>query len=391
MKIKKGKTGGVIVALGLLILSKLKWVLALLKFTKFGGTFISLIISLGFWAAVYGWKFAVAIVYLIFVHEMGHLVAARQKGIKTSPAIFIPFFGAVISMKEQPKDAATESYLAYGGPLAGLISIIPAFLLFFSTHQPFWALVIMLGAMINLFNLMPASPLDGGRIVGVLSPHLWLLGLISLVVFAYFYPSALIILILIIGFFSWWRRVREDLDIKTIQAEMSIKEELMQTVEGYREDLFYTYYIQDEEDGPPPVNEVMRAYIQRELNQRKMQAEDKKAQMKSWFFPFVEDQAKLEKRRLAILISELSTWVSKLDRITEPSDFDYLINDEKRQIRELQNRMEHINKYYDAKPKTRLIVFIAYVLLAVVLGVCYFYGENVLKHYYEYNQYLNKF
>lgn len=120
---------GILVTIGLLILTKLKWALALFKFTKFGGTIISLVISLGGYALVFGWKFAVAIIYLIFVHEMGHLVAARQKGIPTSPAIFVPFLGAAIAMKERPKDAATEAYLAYGGPLAGLISIIPALIL----------------------------------------------------------------------------------------------------------------------------------------------------------------------------------------------------------------------------------------------------------------------
>ena len=127
MKKQKGKTGGgVIVAIGLLILSKLKWVLAVLKFSKFGGTLISMVISLGIYVAVFGWRFAVALIYLMFVHEMGHLVAAKQKGIKTSPAIFVPFLGAAIGMKEKPEDAATEAYLAYGGPLAGLISIFPA-------------------------------------------------------------------------------------------------------------------------------------------------------------------------------------------------------------------------------------------------------------------------
>ncbi|MCK9911988.1 hypothetical protein MXD81_22730, partial [Microbacteriaceae bacterium K1510] len=85
-------------------------------------------------------------VYLIFVHEMGHLVAAKQKGIRTSPAVFIPFVGALISMKEQPRDAATEAYLAYGGPLAGLISFLPAIPLYVWTGEPFWAMVVSLGA-----------------------------------------------------------------------------------------------------------------------------------------------------------------------------------------------------------------------------------------------------
>ncbi|MGV3487484.1 MAG: site-2 protease family protein [Tuberibacillus sp.] len=385
MKKSRGKArGGIIAAVGLLILSKLKWVLALLKFTKFGGTFVSLIISLGFWAVIYGWKFAVAIIYLIFVHEMGHLVAAKQKGIKTSPAIFIPFFGAFISMKEQPKDAATESYLAYGGPLAGLISIIPAFILFQLNHdEPFWALVIMLGALINLINLMPASPLDGGRIVGVLSPHLWLLGLVALAAYVFFYPSALLILIIIIGFFTWWGRFREDFTIKTIQTEISVKKELTARIEMYRDDLFYTFYNDEDEEGPP-VNEAMRSFIKRELNNLGSEAKSQLKNMKSWFFPFVEDKAKLEKRRLQFLVEESYALANKLDQITDPGDLHDLINNEKTAMIDLQNRMEHINKYYNADPKTRIFVFFAYILLATVLGGCYLYAEHQLNDLYPY-------
>jgi len=383
----RGKTsGGVIAAIGLLILSKLKWILALLKFTKFGGTLISLVISLGFWAAFYGWKFAVAIIYLMFVHEMGHLVAARQKGIKTSPAIFIPFIGAAISMKEPPKDAATESYLAYGGPLAGLLSIIPAFILFYFTHAPFWALVIMVGALLNLFNLVPVSPLDGGRIVGVLSPHLWLLGLVVLFGLAYLYHSPIMILIIILGLFSWWGRIREDMTIKTIQAESSIISELIAKVNGYRSDLFYTYY-NVEEDEAPPVNEVMRSFVKRDLIRLRTEAEDKLKRTKSWFIPFIEDKAKLEKRRLRMLIGEIQDWTYRLDQVNVPSDLDRLISNAENTINKLKERTERINKYYDAPGKTRVMVFIAYVILAALLGGCYLYGERTLNEFYMYMSY----
>ena len=60
-------------------------------------------LSLGAYAVIYGWKFGVALIYLLFIHEMGHLWAAKRKGIPTSPAIFIPFMGALIGMKEMPK------------------------------------------------------------------------------------------------------------------------------------------------------------------------------------------------------------------------------------------------------------------------------------------------
>ena len=85
-----------------ILLSKLKWVFAIFKLAKFSTVF-SMFLSLGAYAVIYGWKFGVALIYLLFIHEMGHLWAAKRKGIPTSPAIFIPFMGALIGMKEMPK------------------------------------------------------------------------------------------------------------------------------------------------------------------------------------------------------------------------------------------------------------------------------------------------
>ena len=87
-----------------ILLSKLKWVFAIFKLAKFSTVF-SMFLSLDAYAVIYGWKFGVALIYLLFIHEMGHLWAAKRKGIPTSPAIFIPFMGALIGMKEMPKNA----------------------------------------------------------------------------------------------------------------------------------------------------------------------------------------------------------------------------------------------------------------------------------------------
>lgn len=99
MKNNKKGLWGIIVAIGLFLLSKLKWVFAIFKLAKFSTVF-SMFLSLGVYTVIYGWKFGVALIYLLFVYEMGHLWAARRKGIPTSPVIFIPFMGALIGMKE---------------------------------------------------------------------------------------------------------------------------------------------------------------------------------------------------------------------------------------------------------------------------------------------------
>lgn len=213
------KSRSVLLAIGAFLLTNLKWLLGILKFSKFGTTLLSMIVSLWFYAVFYGWKFAAALVYLIFVHEMGHVLAAKRKGIATSPAVFIPFAGAFISMKDTPRNASTEAYLAYGGPLAGMIAFLPALPLYWWTQDPFWALVIYLGALLNLFNLMPISPLDGGRIVSVLSTKIWLIGLIGLGAMLFANPGPLMVFIFIIGLITWWSRLRESYQHQVLQYE----------------------------------------------------------------------------------------------------------------------------------------------------------------------------
>lgn len=66
---------------------------------------------------------------MIFIHEIGHVLAAKQKGLPVTAPLFIPFLGALITMKRNPRDAVTEAYIAYGGPLLGTIGATAAFAL----------------------------------------------------------------------------------------------------------------------------------------------------------------------------------------------------------------------------------------------------------------------
>jgi len=374
---QKNNTGwGVIVAAGLLILSKLKWLIALLKFSKFGGMILSLLVSLGTYAVFFGWKFGVVLIYLLFVHEMGHLVAAKQKGIKTSSAVFIPFLGALIGIKEQPKDAATEAYLAYGGPLAGLISVLPAIILYHFTGQPIWALVILLGAMLNLFNLFPISPLDGGRIVAVLSPHLWLLGLVGVLIFACFFPSVILIFIVIVGFFSWWRRVREDYMMKVIDLQVDARLSLIEQINALKDELFYRYYTADED---PMVNQVMRGFLTRQINSEQAAIQEKLGKIKKWYLPFLHDKLKLLRERYVIQMQLNQLLVQIIENINGIEDISMSVSEQEQIIHQLRKQQDQINKYYRSALRTKVIVFIAYILLAGILGVLFVYGQGILN------------
>ncbi len=372
---KREARKGVLITVGLLILSKLKWLFALFKFTKFGGTIISLVVSLGGYALIFGWRFAVAIIYLLFVHEMGHLVAAKQKGIKTSPAIFVPFMGAVIGMKEQPKDAATEAYLAYGGPLAGLISIIPAFILYYFTGQPFWALVVMLGALINLFNLFPVSPLDGGRIVGVLSTNIWGIALLIFAVYLFISFSPILLLIFIFGLISWWSRFRDEYKREVLAAQISAREAVHEKLSLYDKELFFSFQSDEEE---PMINSAMVQYHERLLNEELKRLHSELNDMKSGYIPIVQDRQKIKKEKLKAMYQQITRLKSLLPDIQTHENLSAYDEQLKRESAELSKERDQYKYYYKAKRSTKWKVFIAYVLLALLLSAVYIYFKDFL-------------
>lgn len=171
-------------AVGFLLLKfggKLKFLLPALKFLgpalKTGGT---MLLSIGVYALAFGWKFAVGFVLLIFVHEMGHVFAARQAGIKVTAPTFIPFIGAHILLQQALPNAWVEAKIGYAGPLAGTLAAAACHGVWLATGNPFWAALAYTGYFLNLFNLAPAGPLDGGRITAAISPLLWVVGYVVL-------------------------------------------------------------------------------------------------------------------------------------------------------------------------------------------------------------------
>lgn len=180
------KSGWIFGAAGLFLLSKAKALLALLKFSKFGSALISMLITIWAYTIVFPVQVAVGLVGMIFIHELGHVAAAKRKGLPVSAPFFIPFVGAMVMMKRHPRDAVTEAYIAYGGPLIGTIGATAAFAIGSIGLQGdggagwyIWIVIAKIGFMINLFNLLPMQPLDGGRIASAVSRWLWIVGLIG--------------------------------------------------------------------------------------------------------------------------------------------------------------------------------------------------------------------
>lgn len=161
-----------------------------------GGT---MLLSLLVYAWAYGWRYAVGFIGLLFVHEMGHYIAARQRHLKVGAPTFIPFVGAWIEMKQLPHDAETEAYVGMGGPLLGTLGALACYHLALNEQSGWLLAVAYSGFFLNLFNLIPLSPLDGGRITQVISPRLWLVGAPLLVAAFFWLRSPLLIMIAVLA------------------------------------------------------------------------------------------------------------------------------------------------------------------------------------------------
>ena len=198
---------------GLTLLIGLKWIaklkfLALIFKLKFLGTFISMAISVGVYTLAFGWPFAVLFVLLLFVHELGHALWIKREGIATGPIVFIPLVGAMITLKESPRNAYVEAKIGLAGPVLGSLGAAAVALAGWQLDSDLLTAAAYTGFLLNLFNLIPITPLDGGRAAAAIHPSLWIAGLIVLGAVTVIWFNPLLLLILILAVFDLFRRTR---------------------------------------------------------------------------------------------------------------------------------------------------------------------------------------
>jgi len=192
-------------AIGLL-LAKFKGLALLLLKVKFLGTALTMVVSIGAYALLFPVWFAVGFVVLIWVHEMGHVLQLRREGIKASAPMFIPFLGAFVAMKEMPKNALAEARVGLAGPVLGTLGALGALGIYAGTEELLFLGLAYVGFLLNLFNLLPMLPLDGGRAVGAMSPVFWLLGILMTVGLFFVHPNFIVLIIALLGGTELWRR-----------------------------------------------------------------------------------------------------------------------------------------------------------------------------------------
>jgi Zn-dependent protease len=199
------KAGGLLAPLAALAV-KAKTLLLLIGNFKLLATFGSMAVSIVAYGWLFGFTFAIGFVLLLLLHELGHVIQLRREGIKASAPIFIPFLGAMIAAKSLGKDAAAEARVGLAGPILGSIATLVPLGIRLATGSEFWRALAYLGFFLNLFNLIPVVPLDGGRAMAALSPAVWVAGLAGLIVLAFLYPSPILIMIVLFGTYESYRR-----------------------------------------------------------------------------------------------------------------------------------------------------------------------------------------
>jgi len=136
----------------------------------------SMLICVVVYMYLWPWQIAVGFVMLIFFHEMGHVLAMKYYRLRASPPIFVPFLGAIIDLKEDPPNAKVEAIVGIGGPILGTLAALVCYAVWWQTQSPIFLALAFWGFLLNLFNMTPVPPLDGGRITAAISPWIWMIG-----------------------------------------------------------------------------------------------------------------------------------------------------------------------------------------------------------------------
>jgi Zn-dependent protease len=190
----------------LALLAKLKTLLLVLPKLKLLSTVGTMLVSVAAYSFVFGWPFAAGFVVLLLVHEMGHVFQLRREGVRASAPMFIPFLGAVISARTLGKNALAEARVGLAGPVLGSVGAAACIVVWQLTGNDMWRALAFTGFFLNLFNLLPVVPLDGGRAMAAMAPWMWFVGLAAMVPLAVIFPNPIILLILLVAGLETYRR-----------------------------------------------------------------------------------------------------------------------------------------------------------------------------------------
>jgi Zn-dependent protease len=198
-----------IVALAAKFGAALKALLIALPNLKLLATMGTAMVSVAAYSLFFGWRLAAGFVVLLFVHEMGHVIQIRREGLHASMPMFVPFLGAFIAARSLGENALAEARVGIAGPILGSLGAAAVAVAGALLHSDLLLAMAYLGFFINLFNLIPVVPFDGGRVMAAVAPGLWFLGIAGLVAMVFLLHSPFGLLFILLALMEMPRRWRQ--------------------------------------------------------------------------------------------------------------------------------------------------------------------------------------
>jgi Zn-dependent protease len=189
--------------------SALKGLSFLKAFSIFKG-FSSLFISLGLYTAIYGWKFAITLILLLYIHEMGHYLYMKKEGLHPDAPVFVPFLGAYVAMKNLPDNKATHAWVGYSGPFVGGMAAAAFYYIGLQTDNDFLVAAASLGFFLNLLQLLPVKPFDGGFVVECVSKWFLIPGTLLLIAVTIYLHSFLLMILCAFSIYRVYKLFKEE-------------------------------------------------------------------------------------------------------------------------------------------------------------------------------------
>jgi len=187
----------------------IKSAVLLLPKLKVLGTASTALVSVAAYSLFWGWEFAAGFVALLFVHEMGHVIQLRREGIKASTPMFIPFLGAAIFSRSLGEDALAEARVGLAGPVLGTLGALAVAVAGALTGSDLLLALAYIAFFLNLINLIPVVPFDGGRAMAAVAPSMWFLGIGGLVAMIFVLGNPFLLIFILLALREMPRRWRQ--------------------------------------------------------------------------------------------------------------------------------------------------------------------------------------
>ena len=170
-----------------------------MQYAVAGGSFV---VTIAAYATQAPLAVALGFVVITLIHEVGHAIAIRAKGLRAGFMVFIPFIGGAVTLKDQPHSVYDDALFGLAGPVAGTAASLICLQIYKWTADPLWLLIAFLGFALNLFNMVPLGMLDGGRISAAISKWMWVFGGGVIIYQVVQRPNPLVILIAVLAAFQ---------------------------------------------------------------------------------------------------------------------------------------------------------------------------------------------